>query len=83
MESRPTTIGLVFGGYSGEHEVSIRSAATVIHGLRSGENSQRYRVIPFYIDQEGRWWGERRRQSGLGESKAHRSASDPSRNQRI
>ena len=58
MESRPTTIGLVFGGYSGEHEVSIRSATTVIHGLRSGENSQRYRVIPFYIDQEGRWWGE-------------------------
>ena len=58
MESRPTTIGLVFGGYSGEHEVSIRSATTVIHGLRSGENSQRYRVILFYIDQEGRWWGE-------------------------
>ena len=58
MESRPTTIGLVFGGYSGEHEVSIRSATTVIHGLRSGENIQRYRVIPFYIDQEGRWWGE-------------------------
>jgi D-alanine-D-alanine ligase len=58
MESRPTTIGLVFGGYSGEHEVSIRSATTVIRGLRSGENSQRYRVIPFYIDQEGRWWGE-------------------------
>ena len=58
MESRPTTIGRVFGGYSGEHEVSIRSATTVIHGLRSGENSQRYRVIPFYIDQEGRWWGE-------------------------
>ena len=58
MESRPTTIGLVFGGYSCEHEVSIRSATTVIHGLRSGENSQRYRVIPFYIDQEGRWWGE-------------------------
>ena len=58
MESRPTTIGQVFGGYSGEHEVSIRSATTVIHGLRSGENSQRYRVIPFYIDQEGRWWGE-------------------------
>ena len=58
MESRPTTIGLVFGGYSGEHEVSIRSAPTDIQGLRSGENSQRYRVIPFYIDQEGRWWGE-------------------------
>ena len=58
MESRPTTIGLVFGGFSGEHEVSIRSAATVIHGLRSGENSRRYRVIPFYIDQEGRWWEE-------------------------
>ena len=58
MVSRPTTVGLVFGGYSGEHEISIRSAITVIDGLRSGENSQRYRVIPFYIDREGRWWGQ-------------------------
>ena len=58
MASRPTTVGLVFGGYSGEHEVSIRSAATVLGGLRSGDNRQRYRVIPFYIDREGRWWGE-------------------------
>jgi D-alanine-D-alanine ligase len=58
MASSPTTVGLVFGGYSGEHEVSIRSAATVLGGLRSGDNRQRYRVIPFYIDREGRWWGE-------------------------
>ena len=58
MASRPTSVGLVFGGYSGAHEVSIRSAATVLGGLRSGDNRQRYRVIPFYIDREGRWWGE-------------------------
>jgi D-alanine-D-alanine ligase len=58
MESRRTTIGLVFGGHSGEHEVSIRSAATVMGGLRSGDNRERYRVIPFYIDRDGRWWGD-------------------------
>ena len=57
MPSRPTTIGLVFGGRSGEHDVSIRSAATVHTGLTSGSNQARYRVVPVYIDREGRWWG--------------------------
>jgi D-alanine-D-alanine ligase len=27
-------------------------------GLRSGDNRERYRVIPFYIDRDGRWWGD-------------------------
>ena len=57
MPSRPTTIGLVFGGRSGEHEVSIRSAATVAAGLRSGSNRERYSVVPIYIDRDGCWWG--------------------------
>jgi D-alanine-D-alanine ligase len=46
----------VFGGASGEHAVSIRSAATVAAGLRSGANAERYRLSCFYIDREGRWW---------------------------
>ncbi len=58
MLPAPTRIGLVFGGASGEHAVSIRSAATVMGALESGANLERFTVLPFYIDQQGRWWGE-------------------------
>ncbi len=57
MPSSPITVGLVFGGRSGEHDVSIRSAATVVRGLRSGNNTERYTVETIYIDRDGRWWG--------------------------
>ena len=57
MPSRSTSIGLIFGGRSGEHDVSIRSAATVHTGLTSGSNKDRYTVVPIYIDREGCWWG--------------------------
>ena len=57
MPSSCITVGLVFGGRSGEHDVSIRSAATVVRGLRSGGNKERYRVQAIYIDRDGRWWG--------------------------
>jgi D-alanine-D-alanine ligase len=52
----PTHIGLVFGGDSGEHAVSIRSAVTVVGALRQGANAGRYRVSCFYIDRNGGWW---------------------------
>ena len=51
-------VGLIFGGASGEHDVSIRSAATVAEGLSSGANKERYRVQHVYIDRHGRWWGD-------------------------
>ena len=57
MPSSPITVGLVFGGRSGEHDVSIRSASTVVCGLRSGSNIERYKVQAIYIDRDGRWWG--------------------------
>ena len=56
MTQLPTHLGLVFGGASGEHAVSIRSAATVLAALGRGANAERYRVSCFYIDQRGRWW---------------------------
>ena len=56
MPHTPVCVGLVFGGASGEHAVSIRSAATVLAALGMGENASRYRVLCFYIDQLGRWW---------------------------
>jgi D-alanine-D-alanine ligase len=59
MPSSPVRIGVVFGGASGEHAVSIRSAITVIHALQEGSNRHHFEVVPLYIDQAGRWWPER------------------------
>ena len=56
MAAPSLRIGVVFGGDSGEHAVSIRSARTVIGALRSGANAARYEVSSFYIDRSGRWW---------------------------
>jgi len=56
MTSQPTQLGLVFGGVSGEHAVSIRSANTVAAALRRGANASRYQLHCFYIDQWGHWW---------------------------
>ncbi len=49
-------VGVLFGGKSGEHNVSIKSAQTVIAALRDGINSQRFHVFPIYIDIRGIWW---------------------------
>jgi D-alanine-D-alanine ligase len=44
-------IGIVYGGRSGEHEVSIASAAAVFKHL----NRDRYDPIPIRIEKDGRW----------------------------
>ena len=56
MTAAPTHLGLVFGGVSGEHAVSIRSANTVAAALRRGANAERYQLSCFYIDPWGHWW---------------------------
>jgi D-alanine-D-alanine ligase len=48
-------IGLLFGGRSGEHEVSISSARAIARALAADENSTKYEVQPFYIQKDGRW----------------------------
>ncbi len=58
MPSQKKLIGVVFGGASGEHNVSIKSAATVIKALNSKVNSARFKVTAIYIDIKGGWWGE-------------------------
>ena len=47
----PIRIVVLFGGRSGEHEVSIRSAASVIQAL---DRSQ-YEIIPVAITKQGKW----------------------------
>jgi D-alanine-D-alanine ligase len=49
------TVGLVFGGCSGEHEVSIRSAQAIARALSNGTNGEKYAVLPVYICKDGVW----------------------------
>jgi D-alanine-D-alanine ligase len=44
-------IGVVFGGRSAEHEVSLVSAASVMNAL----DTSKYEIIPIGISPEGRW----------------------------
>jgi D-alanine-D-alanine ligase len=44
-------VGVLFGGRSGEHEVSLLSAASVLKAIDRG----RYEVVPIGITKQGRW----------------------------
>src|SRR5215213_6899520 len=44
-------IGVVFGGRSGEHEISVRSAKSVIEQI----DKDKYEVVPIAITKEGNW----------------------------
>src|SRR5712671_6408153 len=44
-------IGVIFGGRSGEHEVSVRSAGAVIQAI----DTTKYEVVPIAITKEGNW----------------------------
>jgi D-alanine-D-alanine ligase len=48
-------VGLLFGGRSGEHEVSISSARAIAKALSDPINTSRYEVQPFYISKDGIW----------------------------
>ncbi|MEL7520391.1 MAG: D-alanine--D-alanine ligase family protein [Cyanobacteria bacterium J06553_1] len=48
-------IGLLFGGRSGEHEVSIRSAGAIARGLATGDNQTKYEVVPVLLHKDGSW----------------------------
>lgn len=49
--SKKIRVGIIFGGRSGEHEVSIASAMSVYNAL----DKSRYEVILIGIDKSGRW----------------------------
>ena len=45
-------VGVIFGGISVEHEVSIISASQVMHAI----DRERYSVLPIYIGKDGTWY---------------------------
>jgi D-alanine-D-alanine ligase len=51
MEKKKIRIGLVFGGRSGEHEVSLASAESVMANL----DRDKYEIVPIGITKEGSW----------------------------
>jgi D-alanine-D-alanine ligase len=44
-------VGILFGGRSGEHEISLLSAASVFNAI----DKNKYEVVPIGITKEGRW----------------------------
>jgi D-alanine-D-alanine ligase len=44
-------VGVIFGGRSGEHEVSLRSARSIIDAI----DKNKYEVIPIGITKQGKW----------------------------
>ncbi|GAX34766.1 D-alanine--D-alanine ligase family protein [Nodularia sp. NIES-3585] len=48
-------VGLLFGGRSGEHEVSISSARAIAQALSAEQNANKYEILPFYIQKDGCW----------------------------
>lgn len=49
--SRKLCIGVLFGGRSGEHDVSLMSVQSVLRAL----DGERYDIRPIGIDRQGRW----------------------------
>ncbi|HEX8140253.1 MAG TPA: D-alanine--D-alanine ligase family protein [Pyrinomonadaceae bacterium] len=44
-------VGVIFGGRSGEHEISLKSARSVIEAM----DTDKYLVVPIAINKEGKW----------------------------
>ena len=51
MTKRKIRVGVIFGGKSGEHEVSLASAQSIMRAIDKGK----YEVVPIGITHEGRW----------------------------
>jgi len=78
--ARKIRVGVVFGGRSGEHEVSLISAGSVMNAM----NKDKYEIVPIGITKEGRWIasGDPMKALAAGEAGASRPAAllgDPSR----
>ena len=69
-------VGILFGGRSGEHEVSLLSAASVLKAI----DKTKYEVVPIGITKEGRWLTAdhaERLLSGKPVEERHLRAGDP------
>ena len=49
---KKTRVGILFGGKSAEHEVSLQSARNIIDAI----DKTKYEVVPIGIDKSGQWF---------------------------
>ncbi len=49
---RKTVVGVIFGGRSVEHDVSVVTG----HQIMTAFDPERFEVVPIYIDRDGRWF---------------------------
>jgi len=61
MKPKKIRVGVIFGGRSGEHEVSLRSAESVLRSL----DPSKYEAVPIGITHEGKWLSARTSQALL------------------
>jgi D-alanine-D-alanine ligase len=54
-------VAVIFGGRSGEHEVSVRSARSVIEAL----DAHRWEVVPLAVTRSGAWLGPGKSRAGM------------------
>ena len=70
-------VGVLFGGRSGEHEVSLLSAASVVNAI----DKSKYEVVPIGITKDGRWLtagdAEQLLQGKAPDESKHLRAGDP------
>jgi D-alanine-D-alanine ligase len=72
-------VGLLFGGCSGEHEVSISSARAIAKAFTAAPNTDQYDLTLFYIQKDGIWQGHDIAQQVLDSGQPIESAADRSR----
>lgn len=51
MQQNKIRVAVIYGGRSGEHEVSLQSAASVVKNL----DKNRFEIVPIGIDKQGHW----------------------------
>ena len=55
-EVRRKCIGIIFGGQSNEHDISIESAKAIFAALNSDINKKKFSTKVFYINRNGKWF---------------------------
>ena len=55
-EVRRKCVGIIFGGQSNEHAISIESAKAIFAALNSDINKKKFSTKVFYINKNGKWF---------------------------
>jgi D-alanine-D-alanine ligase len=71
MARKKLRVGILFGGRSGEHEISLRSARSILKAI----DRKKYDVVELGITKQGRWLQSTEAQKLLGEASSSAAPS--------